>query len=599
MSSNQQIHQIQMLREMKMAVAEGVFTQEEYDTAKNLFLRGIKDRLQAPKPADVEVSTVEVSTEVVVQPETHRGSKFYLIVKPEQAGKTREVLQRMVGSYRTNHTISIIFCDNSLLQVSQTKERAGDMEGLGKICELSSSPGATSKNERDLFYLFDENEEGYTTITCCANSTQIKGNIDKFLKKMDEKRKHVKFEIYFDEASKVAVSSNTSTKIQEWERLSNVEKIYFIDATPESKEGGLLSVYADVTPLNLCYPKGKLSPDYVGVDDFDHIVFEPMSGENCVGYAKRILDANPLKVGDYAFIPAGFKRKSHYAMRDMLIKHEALVVVLNGELKGLSIKHEVGGITHELKFDEKKIQTSSINDIIDEHAWSIAKKLNKPLVITGGMVPGRGLSFQKPGMLFTRGIFGPNIATNAKDRSQKYGRLKGNIRSMEGYTPCKVHSSKKFHDECVLQENFGRWLQQEAFKGEEGCETKMNQDTAHQELERMQVEMGMKNPDRGDPTIMKFEGEEGFSQGKAWFTQNLKKIFKGHGPRSRPKVNGMYHTSIRTMGKRAYSVEELNGNKGCGLGAKEKWRFHPCYSDINDPTTLQWWLIYYPVKPVV
>jgi len=127
----------------------------------------------------------------------------------------------------------------------------------------------------------------------------------------------------------------------------------------------------------------------------------------------------------------------------------------------------------------------------------------------------------------------------------------------------------------------------------------MNQDTAHQELERMQVEMGMKKPDRGDPTIVKFEGEEGFSQGKAWFTENLKSIFGGHGPRIRPKVKGMYHTSIRTMGNRAYSVEELEANKGWGLGSNEKYRFQPCYRDINDPTTLQWWFIYYPVEPVV
>lgn len=590
MSATQQTIR-EKLQELKSFLDDDLINQVDYEDGKKKIL--------ADHYGSQTTTPAEVSTEVVVQSKIQNGSKFYLIVKPEQAGKTMEVLQRMVGSYRTSHTISIIFCDNSLLQVSQTKERAENMEGLGKICEISSSPGQHARNSNDLYCLLEENEEEYTTITCCANSTQIQGNIDKFLKTMVRKRNHVKFEIYFDEASKVAVSDKTSTKIREWERLSNVEKIYFIDATPESKEGGLLSVYADVTPLNLCYPKGKLSPDYVGVADFDRVEFEPMSGENCVGYAKRILDANPLKADDYAFIPAGFKRKSHYAMRDMLIEQDALVVVLNGELKGLSIKHEVGGITHEIAFDQKQTQTSSINDIIDKYAWSIAKKLNKPLVITGGMVPGRGLSFQKPGMMFTRGIFGPSIATNAKDRSQKYGRLKGNIRGWPGYRPCKVHSSKKFHDECVLQENFGRWLQQEAFKGEEGSETKMNQDTAHQELERMQVEMGMKKPDRGDPTIVKFEGEEGFSQGKAWFTENLKSIFGGHGPRIRPKVKGMYHTSIRTMGNRAYSVEELEANKGWGLGSNEKYRFQPCYRDINDPTTLQWWFIYYPVEPVV
>jgi hypothetical protein len=574
---------IQELREMKTAMEEGLVTQEEYDVTKNAILGSIRNKCSRSNPT---------SSELVLQPEKQGGSKLYLIVKPEQAGKTMEVLQRMVGAHRTNHTISIIFCDNSLLQVSQTKARAGVMRGLGKICEISSSKDSDARSANDLYCLFDENEDEYTTIACCAHSTQIHVNINDFLNKMARRVPLQKFEIYFDEASKVAVSDKMSAKVREWEHLSNVEKIYFIDATPESKEGGLLSVYADVTPLNLCYPKGPLSANYIGVADFDWVVSKPRSGENSVGYAKRILDVDPLKAGDYAFIPAGFKRASHYDMRDMLVEKNALVVVLNGELKGLSIKHKVGGVTTSTEFDQ--IQSSSINDIIEKEAWLLAKKLNKPLVITGGVVPGRGLSFQKEGMLFTRGIFGPNVATNAKDRSQKAGRLKGNIRHFPGYAPCKVHSSKAFHDECVLQEEFGRWLQQEALKGEEGEETKMDQYTAQQELERRMVEMGMKNKDRGEPTIEKFYGDEGQAEGKKWYDDKLHSVFRGRGPNIRvKKEDGMYHTTIRTMGNRAYSTLELDAEKRFGLGKNEKFRFHPCYADVSDSRTLQWWLIYY------
>ena len=589
MSSTQQTPR-EKLQTLKSLLDDHLINQEDYDHLKASILSELRVALTTT-PAEAVV------TQLVVQSERRNKDKLYLIVKPEQAGKTFEVLMRMVDTYQSNDTISIIFCDNSLLQVSQTKKRADTEVGLGKICETSSSKNADASSAAELFDTFFENTDKYSTITCCAHPVQVHQNINNFLKKMARCRPTQKFEIYFDEASKVAVSDKMASRIREWEGLCNVEKIYFIDATPESNEGGLLSVYADVTPLHLCYPKGELSIDYIGVDDFDHVEFEPLSGENCIGYARRILDANPLKAGDYAFIPAGFKRKSHYEMRDMLVGKNAVVVVLNGELKGLCIKHEIDGVTTSTDFAET--QTSAINDIIERDAWSMAKKLNKPLVITGGMVPGRGLSFQKPGMLFTRGIFGPNIATNAKDRSQKYGRLKGNIRSWIGYTKCMVHSSKKFHDECVIQENFGRWLQQEAFKGREGDETPMDQDTAHVVLDRMMVERGMKKPDIGDPTIVKFEGEEGQGQGKAWFIENLKSVFGGRGPNIREKEEGMYYTSIRTLGKRAYSVSELNENKGWGLGKKEKWRFYPCYTDITNPNTLQWWFIYYPTEQIV
>jgi len=587
MSSTQQTPR-ERLQELKSLLADHLINQEDYDHLKASILSELFGR---------QTTTPVAVTQLVVQPERRNEDKLYLIVKPEQAGKTFEVLMRMVDTYQTNDTISIIFCDNSLLQVSQTKKRAGAEDRLGKICETSSSKNADASSSAELFDTFFENTDKYSTITCCAHPVQVHKNINNFLVKMARCRPTQKFEIYFDEASKVAVSVKMASRIREWEGLCNVEKIYFIDATPESNEGGLLSVYADVTPLHLCYPKGELSMDYVGVGDFDHVEFEPLSGENCIGYARRILDANPLKAGDYAFIPAGFKRKSHYEMRDMLVGKNAVVVVLNGELKGLCIKHQVDGVTTSTDF--VGIQTSAINDIIEDVAWTMAKNLNKPLVITGGMVPGRGLSFQKPGMLFTRGIFGPNIATNAKDRSQKYGRLKGNIRSWIGYTKCMVHSSKKFHDECVLQENFGRWLQQEAFKGTEGDETKMDQDTAHKELKRQMVDMGMKQPDRGEPTIKIFEGEGGQKQGKKWFIENLQSVFSGRGPNIREKEEGMYRTSIRTLGKRAYSVSELNENKGWGLGKLNKWRFYPCYDDINNPNTLQWWLIYYPAEQIV
>jgi len=586
---------IEMLRIAKEAMVNGILGKEEYETwFKTTFLEKIKKTQQYQTGKSAPTTSVGES-------KTQTGSKLYMIVKPEQAGKTKEVLMRMVGAFKGGDTISIIFCDNSLLQVSQTKDRAGKEDGLGKICEISSSKDANAKNAAELCDLFWENEEGYSTIACCAHSVQIHQNINGFLTKMAKRTPNQKFEIYFDEASKVAIAPKMVKRVHEWERLPNIEKIYFIDATPESREGGILSVYADDELIRLCCPTSELSENYIGVADFNHIECEALPGENSVGYAERILNADPLKSGDYAFIPSSFKRDSHYDMRDMLIAKGAVVVVLNGEHKGISCKYASDDKVTTLDFDKSAMQTDSIVDIIEREAWSVAKRLNKPLVITGGLVPGRGLSFQTEGMLFTRGIFGPNIATTAIASSQKYGRIKGNIRHLSGYAPCKVHSSKKFHKECVVQEKFARWLQVEASKGSEGDETTMNKKKAQQELTRMSVEIGLQKEARGEPTIKKFYGEEGQNEVKQWFAENLSSILGGKGPRkTKLNADGYY---VRPLGKDdkrkdVCSVERLYKFRKWNQDAKptstHPYTWFPCYEDVNDKSTLQWWLIWYP-----
>ena len=82
-----------------------------------------------------------------------------------------------------------------------------------------------------------------------------------------------------------------------------------------------------------------------------------------------------------------------------------------------------------------------------------------------------------------------------------------------------------------------------------------------------------------------------------WFKNNLKnKMERKNGPRRKNKIEGelFYRATIR----KKYPGEILH----CSIIEKEKrWGFgdgpgirsYPCYSDINDPNTLEWWLIYY------
>ena len=67
---------------------------------------------------------------------------------------------------------------------------------------------------------------------------------------------------------------------------------------------------------------------------------------------------------------------------------------------------------------------------------------------------------------------------------------------------------------------------------------------------------------------------------------------KGRGPNIRtPDNNGYYKATIRSNTK-IYTCSEINDQKTYGLSKTSKFRLCPCYTDINDKDTLQWWFIY-------
>ena len=579
-----------MMSELKELIEmrnNGDITKEEYSEIKLSIIRKYTNLIQDDENDEEDEEDVEVND---------ISDKIYLITKPEQSGKTREVLDKIVQAYKHEKSISIIFCDNSLLQVSQTKKRTDSTKELERSLELSSkSPDCKKVNE--LIGIFEDARENYSVILCCANSTQIHGNINKFLKRCSESNssslKKLKFEIYFDEASKTAITEKMSNQVREWEKLNNVKKIYFIDATPEDFKKGLFTSYNELklaTRNNMS--EEHCSETYVGINDLNHIEVEPLSKENCVEYAERILTISPLNSNDYAFIPAGHAVKTHDRMREMLLKHNTVVIVLNGSDKSFSIQYVDENNhtrTQKIPFEKNVISNNEINEIIEFNALPLAKKHSKALVITGGKVPGRGLSFQKPGLLFTRAIFGPGVANNNMERSQKLGRLKGNIRSFPNWKTSTIHCSKKFWEGCSIMEHTTRWLCKQSDLGEPGNEIIMNHSKLHKELNRKKNEYLLPTK---EPLIKKFYGEEGHKQMIDWFKYNLKaKMPNKRGPNKKKITNGFYKGSIR-KGLEILSTNEVNKEKKWGFGKEPNFRSYPCYTDVNDQNTLEWWLIY-------
>lgn len=107
--------------------------------------------------------------------------------------------------------------------------------------------------------------------------------------------------------------------------------------------------------------------------------------------------------------------------------------------------------------------------------------------------------------------------------------------------------------------------------------------------------------DRGEPTIKKFYGDGGQKDGIEYFKNNLKTKLGGKGPnKTKINENGYY---IRPIGKGKDRKNVLSTGKmfnhrkwnldGDSSKKRTQYTWFPCYSDINDPKTLEWWLIYY------
>ena len=94
-----------------------------------------------------------------------------------------------------------------------------------------------------------------------------------------------------------------------------------------------------------------------------------------------------------------------------------------------------------------------------------------------------------------------------------------------------------------------------------------------------------------DPVIKKFKTQE---QAKEYFTKELKQLpnfQKGRGPnKKKPNDEEYYETYIRSV-KKIYSCHEIHSERWHGL-TKNNFRLYPCYEDVNDKSTLQWWFIH-------
>lgn len=97
--------------------------------------------------------------------------------------------------------------------------------------------------------------------------------------------------------------------------------------------------------------------------------------------------------------------------------------------------------------------------------------------------------------------------------------------------------------------------------------------------------------------IKKFKTQE---EAKEYYNKELKEKVKGRGPNIKtPNENGYYEATIKKITK-VWTSHELESKVYIGSANNNYWMY-PCYEDINDASTLQWWFIHYtdPLKNVL
>ena len=80
-------------------------------------------------------------------------------------------------------------------------------------------------------------------------------------------------------------------------------------------------------------------------------------------------------------------------------------------------------------------------------------------------------------------------------------------------------------------------------------------------------------------------------EAKKYFIENVSEIFGTNGPKVRkPNTNGFYEATIKKT-KKIWTTTEISNRIYSGTANNRYW-FYPCYRNINDINTLEWWLIH-------
>tara|TARA_Y100001970_G_scaffold199533_1_gene242712 strand:+ start:171 stop:1799 length:1629 start_codon:yes stop_codon:yes gene_type:complete len=380
-------------------------------------------------------------------------SRFILICKPEQSGKTFVMIQNIIRDLcepmEGKKIINIILCDNNLLLTKQTTERVKrdlmEYEVNGELYLEFSSHKRTDYHDA-ISVIGAVTTKPISNILCCTNGVRTDDiyTIINDLNRGEFTKDKLYFKIWLDEADKFTgyIDSTFKPLVDEFDNI----QVYCITATPKK-------LFDRYNYMNVLPIENTTTEEYHGWGDNKLQLVEYFaSAPEFARYVLKNLASEHVCPGSKWFIPAEHKKTSHEATKDICVEMGFAVFVVNG-----------GGI--RLTLPDKRLiiypkddeLNKKIREIYVEHSLE-----RFPLAITGNICIGRGISILTKDFMIDYGIL--SSCHNCQEASQNSGRLKGNIKDWDSYKPPTVFTTEAFDSVAREWEKKSRNLAELSFR---------------------------------------------------------------------------------------------------------------------------------------
>ena len=499
--------------------------------------------------------------------------------------------------------ISILFTNNSLIEAAAWKSRSHALFNLNnsnkniKIRKLSSEKNSDYINCKDLKASFmkyinpKKSYNGFGDVLIMCNHIKRINDMEDFLKFLHDfdgfnayTDYKFRFNIFFDEYDESKLYTQSLKLVQKiyHNKLSYmINAIQYISATQHptllsdlKRETGDNDIVLKNLIDNVGYKKDK---DYKTIIDQDFIPHE--GPKDPVEYVKSIHKDHPeiFKSGKVYFVPSANSTYSHEEMADLDIWKDLglWTLILNGKNKEFrSPVGEIEKIDFTKKLDENPVE---LRDLLI--SW---RKRNPTagIAIVGKIVVQRGITF------LTKDDAGNSFNFDYMFISRYFAKVKNDLIQLVGRGQGKEIYVEKFT--VITQQAV--WDLVNNYISD--CEAITDQQPEYFD-EDMLSNIGVRDPfenieDHYELTLDNLND---------WVSKNVTtkknkpaKIKVSVWNAKEKNEDGFILHEFRKGEHKVWSVEEAKKERG-GI-PKSGHRIFPCYTDINDSTSLKWYVFY-------
>lgn len=384
-------------------------------------------------------------------------AKVVTMVLNAQGGKTRRIqdlIKEENEAAGDNRPLNILFQANNRSLVDQTASRMDELYDDDKApADLVIEGGVLRWHSGGKTKVTPDEVAGkilygdIDMIVCCSNRTRF-NYVSEIIRKMAAKKSRfcININLWFDEADSYVHFLNDAG-YKEVAALPCIKKVTMVTATVDA----LVKTFGAIKVMSM---EETTLPMYVGLSDYKTELVPGADKTPAEVFVRETVLRHPeryLAPGTRIFAPGAVKRASHEAIAKTALELGMAVVLLNG------LKKEIRMPTGEVIPLPRSCDTPTG---VEELGKTIARLYKDhglerfPLVVTGNICLGRGITFQNVDFLFDHMILASVFDTRA-GAYQAAGRGLGNVRELPAF---KARAATGFQPTLVTTECMRTWL---------------------------------------------------------------------------------------------------------------------------------------------